>query len=78
MRPSQLGSRPWRARESQRTGLVTETHHGQREIANKAIIVRLFLRKGSSSLRACAKFREQRYGRLQLPAPSLAKSAVRH
>ena len=39
--------------ESERGGLVTETHIGQREITNKTKFSGCSLRKGSNSLRAC-------------------------
>ena len=41
-RPSRSDSRRWPFQHSQRGGLVTQTHIGQSEIANEAIIVRLF------------------------------------
>ena len=66
-------------RQSQRGGLVTETHIGQREIANEEIIFRLFFEETIPVRGApVANFPGRRHGRRRLLAPSLTKSAVRH
>ena len=65
-------------RQSQSGGLVTETHIGQREIANEDIIVRLFFKERFQLVTRLPPSLGQRQDRRRLPAPNLTKSAAPH
>jgi hypothetical protein len=66
-------------RQSQRGGLVTETHIGQSEITTEGIIVRLFFEERFYfAARLSPTFLSGGTIAGRLPAPILNKSAVRH
>ena len=66
-------------RQRQRAGLVTESHHGQREISNENIIFRLFFEERFQfAARLPPTFLGGRIVAGEFCTPSLTKSAVGH